>query len=307
MTTNRGLVHELRKNGVLFLMLLPAATLVIMLCYIPMTGIILAFKDYKYNLGIFGSPWAGFNNFRYFFISGTGLRVTQNTIMYNLLNLFTSQALAIMVAIVLCEMKNIWFRKLSQSFIFLPYFISWIIVGVFVLNIFGYESGVLNSVLKSLGFSPVDIYGMPSAWRYIIVFFNAWKWVGYISVVYIAAITNISPECFESADLDGANVFQKIFYITIPSITPTISIMFLLNIGKLLRGDFQMFYQIVGDNGQLFNATDVIDTFVFRSLINSGDMAMSAAATFYQSVLCFAIILLANGAVRKISPENSLF
>jgi putative aldouronate transport system permease protein len=307
LNTKRSFFYEINKNKILWLMALPAIILVVMLMYIPMAGIILAFKDYKYNLGVFASPWSGLENFRFFFLSGTGLLVTKNTILYNIMNIITSQGLAILIAIILSEMKGKYFKKISQSIIFLPYFISWIIVGVFIYNIFNYETGTLNTVLKSLGGSPLDLYSMPTAWIFIIAFFNSWKWVGYTSVIYIASITNIDAECFEAADIDGANIFQKIRYITIPSITPTIIIMLLLNVSKILRGDFQMFYQIVGNNGQLFNATDVIDTFVFRSLISSGDISMSSAATFYQSVLCFGIIIIVNGTVKKISPENALF
>lgn len=303
----KSLFYDFKKNRTLWIMALPAIFLVILLMYIPMAGIILAFKDFKYNLGVFSSPWAGFENFKFFFMSGTGLLVTRNTILYNLMNLITSQGLAIIIAIVVSEMKGKYFKKISQSIIFLPYFISWIIVGVFVYNIFNYETGTLNTVLKALGGKPLDLYSMPAAWIFVIAFFNSWKWAGYISVIYIASITNIDAECYEAADIDGANIFQKIIYITIPSIKPTIIIMLLLNISKILRGDFQMFYQIVGNNGQLFNATDVIDTFVFRSLINSGDMSMSSAATFYQSVLCFVIIMVVNGVVKKASPENALF
>jgi putative aldouronate transport system permease protein len=302
-----GFIYEVKKNKTLFLMATPAVLLVILLAYIPMMGIILAFKDYRFNLGVFGSPWNGFQNFKFFFISGTGLLVTRNTILYNLINLTTSQTLAIMIAIIINEMKGKYFKKISQSIIFLPYFISWIIVGVFIYNIFNYETGTFNTILKSLNMEPMNLYSMPYAWVFIIMFFNSWKWVGYTSVIYIAAITNIDPECFEAADIDGANIFQKIFSITIPSITPTIVIMLLLNLGRILRGDFQMFYQIVGNNGQLFNATDVIDTFVFRSLLTSGDISMPAAATFYQSVLCFATIMIVNGIIRKVRPENALF
>lgn len=307
MIKKNGFLYEVKKNRTLFFMAMPAIFLVILMQYIPMAGIIMAFKNYKFNLGVFGSPWNGIENFKFFFISGTGFLVTRNTILYNILNLATAQAMAIMIAIVINEMKGKYFKKISQSIIFLPYFISWIVVGVFVFNIFNYESGTLNTVLKSFNLDPINVYGMPYAWVFIIVFFNSWKWVGYTSVIYIAAITNIDSECFEAADIDGANIFQKITSITIPSITPTIIIMLLLSLGKILRGDFQMFYQIVGNNGQLFNATDVIDTFVFRSLITSGDMAMPAAATFYQSVLCFSIIMIVNGIIKKTSPENALF
>lgn len=307
MNVCRNILTELRKNKALFLMLIPAVTLVIVLCYIPMAGIILAFKNFRYNLGIFGSPWAGLSNFRFFFLSGTGWTVTRNTILFNLVNLISTQILAIVIAIFLNEIRGIVFKKLTQSIIFLPYFISWIIVGVFAYNIFNYESGILNGLLKGIGAKPVNVYGEPSLWWFIIPSFNAWKWVGYTSVIYIAAITSIDAECFESADIDGANIFQKTYYITLPSISRTIIVMLLLNISRILRGDFQMFYQLVGNNGQLFGATDVIDTFVFRSLVTGGDLSMSSAATFYQSILCFVIIVLVNGVVRKVDADSALF
>lgn len=307
MKAKNGFFSEIKKSRTLILMALPAILIVIMFGYIPISGIILAFKDFKYNLGIFGSPWAGFDNFRFFFISGTGFLVTKNTILFNLLNLATSQVLAITLAVLISEMRGVYFKKIAQSITFLPYFISWIIVGVFVYNIFNYETGTLNTLLKSFRIAPINMYSKPSAWVFVIMFFNSWKWVGYASLVYIASIMSINVECFESADIDGANIFQKIRHITIPSIMPTITIIVLLNIGRLLRGDFQMFYQIIGDNGQLFNATDVIDTFVFRSLIHSGDLTMASAANFYQSVLCFIIIITVNTVVKKVRPDYALF
>lgn len=304
---SKGFFFELKRNRTLFLMVLPACLITILFSYIPMSGVILAFKNYRFDKGIFGSPWAGWDNFKYFFNSGTGLQVTKNTVLFNLFNLITSQSLAILVAIVITELKGKYFKKISQSVIFLPYFISWIIVGAFVYNIFNYETGTLNTILKSLHLSPINLYDKPIAWIFIIAFFNSWKWVGYTSVIYIAAITSIDGECYEAADIDGANIFQKIKSITIPSIVPTIIIMVLLNVGRILRGDFQMFYQIIGNNGQLFNATDVIDTFVFRSLINSGDIGMTAAATFYQSFLCLIIILIVNKVVKTIEQDYALF
>lgn len=307
MLEKEGLLYELKKNRTLFLMALPAIILVLTFGYFPISGILLAFKNYRYDAGIFGSPWAGLDNFKFFFLSGTGWQVTINTVFYNLLNLITSQLLAIIIAIVITEIKAKYFKKITQSVIFLPYFISWIIVGAFVYNIFNFETGTLNTMLKSLRLAPVDMYSMPTAWVFVITFFNSWKWVGYNSVIYIAAIASIDAECYEAADIDGANIFQKVKSITIPSITPTIIIILLLNVGRILRGDFQMFYQIIGNNGQLFNATDVIDTFVFRSLINGGDLGMTAAVTFYQSVFCFVAIMIVNAIVKKIDRENALF
>jgi len=288
-------------------MALPAVLLVLVLNYIPMSGLILAFKNFRFNLGIFFSPWNGFENFRFLFASGVGFLITRNTFLYNLVNLLTSQALAVVVAICISEMHLKKYKKFCQSVIFLPYFISWVIVGTFVFNIFSYESGVLNNLLKSAGADPVNVYSKPYVWPFIICAFNSWKWCGYNSVIYIAAITAIDPECYEAADIDGANIFQKTRFITLPSITPTIITMLLLNVGRILRGDFEMFYQIVGNMGQLYNATDVIDVYVFRSLLRSANMGMTAAATLYQSVLCFIIIMVVNHIVKKIEYDYALF
>ena len=290
-------------------MITPAVLLVFALQYIPMTGLILAFKNYRFNLRIFRSAWNGFDNFRFLFLSGDGFRITRNTILYNLLNLFTSQGLAVIIAIAISEMRGKGLlERFCQSAIFLPYFISWVIVGTFVFNIFNYETGLMNNFLRTMGMEPVNMYSKPMAWPFIICAFNAWKWCGYNSVIYIAAITTIDQECYEAADIDGANIFQKIWNITLPFIRPTIIIMLLLQVGRILRGDFEMFYQIVGNNGQLFNATDVIDTYVFRSLMSSGaNIGMTAAASLYQSVLCFIIIITVNHIVRKVEAEYALF
>lgn len=302
-----GFFHELKKNRALFLMALPAMVLVLVMSYLPMSGLVVAFKNYRFNLGVFGSDWCGFENFRYLFVSGTGWNITRNTMVYNLLNLVTSQGLAILVAIIISELSGKVFKRVTQSVIFLPYFISWIIVGTFVFNIFNYESGVLNNARAALGMEPVNVYSMPGIWPWIICAFNAWKWVGYNSIIYIAAITNIDAECYEASDIDGANIFQKIWYITLPSMKPTIITMVLLQVGRILRGDFEMFYQIVGNNGQLFDKTDVIDTYVFRSLLMNSNLGMTAAATLYQSVLCFVIIIVVNQIVKKIEADYALF
>jgi putative aldouronate transport system permease protein len=300
-------LREFKKNRELVFMAAPAMLLVFVMTYIPMSGLVLAFKNFRYDLGIFFSPWNGFENFRYLFASGTGFLITRNTFLYNLLNLITSQVLAILVAVGISEMPGLKYKKFTQSVIFLPYFISWVIVGTFVFNIFNYETGVMNTLLRSMGKDPVNVYSIPRVWPVIICVFNSWKWCGYNSVIYIAAITAIDAECFEAADIDGANIFQKIWYITFPSIQPTIIIMLLLQVGRILRGDFEMFYQIVGNNGQLYKATDVIDVYVFRSLLTSANMGMTAAATLYQSVLCFAIIMIVNRIVKKIEADYALF
>ena len=277
-------------------MILPAFLLVLIMQYLPMSGMVLAFKAYRYDRGVFGSDWNGIANFRYLFASGTGWLITRNTILYNLLNLITSQLLAVIIAIFICEINNIIFKKVTQTVILLPYFISWVVVGVFVYSIFNYETGLINGMINAAGGEPVNF-----------CCFNSWKWTGYNSVIYIAAIMGIDGEINEAAEIDGANIFQRIWSITVPSIRPTLITMILLQVGRILRGDFEMFYQIVGNNGQLYNATDVIDTYVFRSLITNPDIGVTAAATFYQSVLCFAIIMIVHAVVKHIDEDYALF
>ena len=304
---SNGFLAEFKKNKPLFVMILPAVVLTVVMAYLPMSGLILAFKNYRFDLGVFGSDWNGIENFRYLFESGTGWLITKNTIVYNLVNLITSQLLAIIIAIFISEINKKFFKKISQSLIFLPYFISWVIVGTFVFAIFNYETGLLNSIIKALGGDPVNVYEMPGIWPVIIACFNSWKWCGYNSVIYIAAIVGVDAEIYEAASVDGANIFQRIRNITLPSIRATIITMLLLNVGRILRGDFEMFYQIVGQNGQLFNATDVIDTYVFRYLLQNSNLGMSAAASLYQSVLCFVIIIVVNRIVKKVDESNALF
>ena len=301
-----GFRREWKKNKPLFIMSAPAVIFAIVFLYIPMIGLIIAFKNYRYDLGVFGSAWNGLDNFKFLFSSGTGWLITRNTILYNLLNMITSQLLAVVIAVFITEINKKIFKKVSQSLILLPYFISWVVVGVFVYTIFNYETGFINSIIMANGGEKVNFYGMPGAWPWIICLFNSWKWTGYNSVIYIAAITGVDAGIYEAAVIDGATMFQRIRHITLPSVRPTIITM-LLQVGRILRGDFEMFYQIVGNNGQLYNATDVIDTYVFRSLLTSSNIGMTAAAAFYQSVLCFIIIMVVNAVVKRVDADYALF
>lgn len=288
-------------------MLLPSVLYIFLFSYIPMGGIILAFKHYNYRDGIFGSPWCGFKNFEFFFKSGQAFIVTRNTILYNLAFIIVNTILQMSLAIFISEIPAKRFKKLMQSFMFLPYFISWVVVSVIVFNFLSYDYGIINSLRTSLGLEKIDFYTSPLYWIPILILVNAWKGVGYGTVIYLAAIMNIDVSLYESAEIDGANAWQKIFYITIPSLYPTMIILILLAIGNIFRGDFQMFYQLVGSNGLLFNYTDVIDTFTFRALISSNDVGMAAASGLYQSVFCFITILLANYLVRRYDEDYSLF
>ncbi len=298
---------DVSRNWEMYLMILPAVSFFIIFSYIPMTGIIIAFKNYNIADGIFGSPWAGLNNFKFFFQSGTAFRVTRNTVLYNLAFLAVNVTLEVAVAIFISELGKCLFFKFCQSAMLLPHFISWVVVSIFLFGILNYETGSLNRMLTFIGLKPLQVYSSVGAWKYILVGLNSWKAVGYGSIVYLSAIMGVETSCYEAAEIDGANQWQRIRYITIPMIKPTIITMVMLSLGNLLRGNFELFYQIIGNNGMLFESTDIIDTFVFRSLLTSSNMGMNSAAAFYQSVLCFIFITVINAVVRKADRENALF
>ncbi|MGK9251002.1 ABC transporter permease [Paenibacillus humicus] len=302
-----GFLGDVLKYRTLLLMLLPGVLFFILFAYIPMAGIVLAFKQFNYAGGVFGSPWNGLDNFRFFFESGDAWRVTRNTALYNIAFIIVNNVLQIAAAILLFEAARPWFRKIFQTMLFLPYFISWVVVGAIAYNLFNYDYGTINVVLKALGMQPLDVYNTASYWPLLLVLISAWKALGYGSVMYLAAITGMDREMYEAAEIDGANIFQRMLHITIPNLYPTVIILVLLAVGNIFRGDFGMFYNMVGNNGILFSSTDVIDTYVFRSLTTNNDIGMSSAAGFYQSILGFVTILLANYAVRRYDKDRALF
>ncbi len=300
---------DVKKNRTLLLMLLPAVVIIFIFAYLPMGGMILAFKTFNYRDGILSSPWTEgvFDNFKFFFLSGKAFSVTANTFLYNLSFIAVNTVLAVLFAIILSEANNRKFKKITQSAIFLPYFVSWVIVGTIAYNLLNYENGVVNGILTAFDMEPINVYANGPAWRILIVLFNAWKGVGYSMVVYLAAVTGVDMQLHEAAKIDGANIFQRVRHITFPVIVPTIITMVLLDVSKIFRGNLDLFYQLIGKNGALYEATDVIDTFVFRSLLETSDIGMAAAAGFYQSVLCFATIMLVNGIVKRVQSDYALF
>ena len=303
----KTLKSEIRNNWLLYLMLLPAIVYVIVFAYWPMTGVVLAFKDFKTKLGIYNSPWVGLQNFKFLQISGKLGMLTSNTLLYNLAFIAVGVLLEMGFAIILNEVIGRRFKKMLQTVMFLPYFISWVVVSAILFNMFNYEKGTVNNVIVALGGTRFDLYNTGSAWPVTLVIVNAWKKTGYGMVVYLAAITGLDQEIFEAASIDGANVWQKIRHITIPSLLPQMMILVLLALGNVFRGDFGLFYQTIKDNSILLPYTDILDTYVYRSLMQTGDIGMSAAAGLYQSVLCFVTICLANFTVKKVQPDYALF
>jgi putative aldouronate transport system permease protein len=302
-----GARAELSRNWRLYAMFLPAAAYFLVFAYLPMAGIVVAFKDFNYKGGIWGSPWNGLENFRYFVESGKLVQVTVNTITYNVAFLAAYLLSSITVAVLVSEMTSRFGKKALQTMLFMPYFISWVTVSALVYNLFNYEYGLLNSLLKLWGMAPVDIYAEPRLWSFLLPAFYVWKWVGFGSVLFLAAIAGLDRECYEAAEIDGASVFARIRLITLPQLKPTIVILTLLGVGRVMRGEFDMFYQLIGNNGNLMDQTDIIDTLVFRSLVTSQDFGMSSAASLYQSVLCFVIIMAVNQIVRRQDEGQALF
>ncbi len=302
-----GFLYEISKNRVLYLMFLPVAVYFILFYYLPIGGIILAFKDFNYRDGILGSPWNGLRNFQFFFRSGKAWIVTRNTLLYNMAFLALYTFFSVLTAVLISELAAKKFKKIAHTFMFLPYFISWVVASAFLYNFCNYDFGMVNRLLQILGGQPLNIYATPKYWYFILPFMYIWKWVGFGSVLYLAAIMGIDQECYEAATIDGANEFQKIFKITLPLLRPTMVILLLLGVGRILRGEFDMFYQLIGNNGILIDSTDIIDTLVFRSLLGTQDFGMAAAAGFYQSVLCFIIIMAVNKVVKTVESDYALF
>lgn len=288
-------------------MLAPTILFFIVFCYIPMPGAYIAFVDYNMNKGIFASPFVGMKNFEFLIKNGSLWNITKNTLLYNLVFLTLGNIFEITFAIMLSEVASKLFKKISQSVILLPYFISMVIVGVFAYNFFNYNSGFVNTILTSLGSAKHDFYSDPGIWKYIIVAFQIWSGTGYGMIVYLATITGISTEIYEAAYIDGASVWQRIHYVTLPMLKPTFILLFLFGLGGILQGSFDLFYNLIGNNSILFPQTDIIDTFVFRSLVGQFNFPMGAAVGFYQSVFGLILVLLVNMIVRKVEPDSALF
>lgn len=288
-------------------MLTPSIIYFIVFAYIPMCGIWLAFTKFDFRLGFFKSPFVGLSNFTYLFKSGIFTRLLKNTILYNLAFLLAGNVMQIICSVFLSELKNRRFVKLSQSLIFLPYFISYVLIGLFSYALFNVDNGVINTILRSMGLEEYNFYLKPEAWPFIIVAVQVWKGLGYGSVVYLSVISGIDQEIYESARIDGATKWQQITKITLPMIKPTFVLLVMFNLGSILKGQFQLFYQLIGDNGLLYNATDIIDTYVYRALTVNFDIGMGSAAGVFQSVFGCILVLTVNAIVKHYNEELALF
>ncbi|MEG1874409.1 MAG: ABC transporter permease subunit [Angelakisella sp.] len=301
------LVHELKKNSALFVMALPVTVLLILFNYLPMFGVVLAFKDFNVQDGIWGSPWAGLSNFEFLFKTSDAWVITRNTLLYNFAIIVLSTVFAVVLAIMLDGLRSKLLSRTFQTVLIMPYFLSWIAVGFIGYAFLNPDKGMVNSILEAVGIKPVMWYSKVEAWPFILVFAAVWKSVGYSSVMYLATVTGISRDYYEAAAMDGASKWKQVIHITLPFLKPMIIILTLLSIGKIFYADFGLFYHLPRQSGQLYPVTNVIDTYVYNGLKVSGNIGMSAAANFYQSIVGFVLVLAANLTVRKIDPEYSLF
>lgn len=300
-------IKELAKNKILYLMLLPGLLVLLVNNYLPMFGIIIAFKDYNYTKGFWKSDWVGFENFKYLFNSKAAFQITRNTILYNLAFIVIAATIAVALAIIFNELLNRRLSKIYQSVMFLPYFLSWVVIGYLVFALLSSDMGFINKMLVNSGMQPVEWYVDPRFWPLIILLVNTWKWTGYDSIIYLAAIIGFDKSLYEAAAVDGASRFQQITKVMIPMLMPVITILTLIKVGRVFFTDFGLFFNIPRNSGPLYDVTNVIETYVFRALRQTGDIGMASAAGFYQAVIGFIVVLTANYIVRKIDKDSSLF
>ena len=293
-----------------YLMMLPGLAYLFINNYSPMAGLISAFKQVNFADGIWGSPWADpwYKNFIYLFKSKDAWIITRNTILYNFAFILVNNVVGILVAIFISDVASKKMKKLYQSAILFPFLMSIVIVSYIVFALLSNENGMLNnSILPFFGLEPVNWYSTPGAWPVILVLVNLWKGLGYGCLIYIAAIAGIDSSIFEAAKIDGANRFQLIRKITLPSLVPSIITLVMLSVSKIFFSDFGLFYQVPQNSGAIYSTTNTIDTYVYRALLQQNNPSMSAAAGFYQSVVGFILVLTVNALVRRFSEENALF
>lgn len=297
---------KFKRWAPLYLMMAPGLIYLFINNYMPMAGLVVAFKNYNVVDGIFGSPWAGLSNFTYLF--NDAWTITRNTLLYNIVFIIINLILGIAFAIFICDIRSKACKTIYQSAILLPFLMSIVIVSYITFAFFSGDNGMLNkTILPFFGKEAINWYSESKYWPVILVIVNTWKGVGYGCLIDISSISGIDPSFYEAAELDGASKWKQIRYITLPSIMPSVITLTLLNIGRIFYSDFGLFYQVTQNSGQLYDTTNVIDTYVYRALLQSGNIGMASAAGFYQSIVGFACVLLANVVVRKLSPENAMF
>ena len=303
-----------KKTLVLLTMVAPVAIWLLLLRYLPMGGIVLAFKNYKVNplnpsfiSNLLSSTWVGFKNFEFRFKTDSAWVMIRNTLAYNIVFIVLGVIIPVAFAIMMNEITRKFFKKAYQTMMFFPYFLSWVVVSYFLNAFLDAQYGMIPAMQEAAGHACTSWYTTPGPWPFILTFANLWKNVGYSTVLYLAAITGIDTNQYEAAAMDGATKWQQVLHVTIPHLRTMIAILFIMNVGKIFASDFGLFYNVPMQNGALFSVTQTIDTYVYRAYMATGDPGQSSAAGLLQNVLGFVCILTANGIVKKIDSESSLF
>jgi putative aldouronate transport system permease protein len=301
-------LKRIRKYIPLYIMAIPGLAYLVVNNYLPMFGLVIAFKKLDFRLGIWDSPWAGLQNFSFLFRTKDAFIITRNTILYNAAFIVVGTVLAIAIAILLNEIRSRLASRLYQSILLIPYLMSWVVVGYLAFAFLSSDTGYLNkALLRPLGLQEVSWYMEKKYWPFILILVNQWKNIGFTMVVYLASIVGINKEYFEAARIDGAGKWKQVRYITLPLLKPTVITLTLLNIGRIFYSDFGLFYQVPRNSGMLYDVTRTIDVYVYNALMKNTDYAMASAASFYQSVVGFVLIIGANLVIRKVNRENALF
>lgn len=303
----KGFWKTFKKSLPLTVMALPGLVVMFLFRYLPMSGLLLAFKRFSVRKGIFGSDWVGWENFEFLFKTSDAWTITRNTILYNALFIALDLVMAVAMAIGLSELLRKRRAKIYQTIFMAPYFLSWVVVSFMAFSLFSVDDGLFNHLLAYFGLSGVDWYSDPGKWPFILTFFQVWKTVGYSTVMYLSSLTGISNDYYEAAIIDGATKWQQIKCITLPCLKPMMIVLTILAIGKIFYADFGLFFQLPRDSGPLFQVTQVIDTYVYRALKETGNVGMAAAASLYQSIVGFVLVVGTNLIVRKIEPDSALF
>ena len=298
---------DIKKNPFSYGLLLPAMLFVFIFGYMTYPYMIIAFKKFNYQLGVWGSEWSGIDNFVFFFKSTVAARVIWNTLYLNLLFIITGTVMSVALAIMLNEIRLRMFVRVSQTFMLLPYYLSWVVIAYMLQAVFSNKNGLMNNILSFPGQKKISWYTRPELWPAILVVMRIWKGAGMNAIIFLAAITGIDESIYEAAMVDGATRGQRIRKITLPLILPTVSIMTLLSIGKIMYGDFGMIYALIGDNGVLYPTTDIIDTYVFRVLRQTGDPSQAMAIGLFQSVIGFIMVYSSNALVKHKLGGGALF
>ena len=301
-----------KKNFWLTTMVLPGAIWLLLIRYLPMFGIVIAFKNYRafkpntFWNNIIRSEWVGLKNFEFLKSPDTGVMI-RNTLGYNLLWIVLGLLISVAFAIMMSELRTRFLAKTYQTMMFFPYFLSWVVASYFVLAFLDPTSGVIPFLQKTSGQPVTSFYHETKWWPLILTICSLWKNTGYSSVLYLAAITGIDTTQYEAAAVDGASKWQQIRNITLPNLRPMIVILLIMNVGKIFNADFGLFYNVPQNSGSLYPVTQVVDTYVYRAYANTHDLGMSSAAGFLQSAVGLICIVAANGIVRRIDRDSSLF